>query len=196
MAQRTLFTVGHSTRSWREFVDLLHAWKIATLVDVRTVPKSRTFPWFSQARMTRALPAAGIQYVHLPALGGLRHAKRDLPNTGWQNASFRGYADYMQTEAFEQGLAELNALRRQQRVCIMCSEAVWWRCHRRMIADAELARRIPVKHLMSATKATPHEMTPFAVLRRRRGHPAQITYPQPVAEGPRSSKARRASSSS
>ncbi len=180
MGQRSLFTVGHSTRPWKEFVALLRAWKIETLIDVRTVPKSRTFPWFSQARMARALPAVGIRYVHLPALGGLRRAKRDSINTAWRNASFQGYADYMQSEEFEQGLAELNLLRRKGRVCIMCSEAVWWRCHRRMIADAEVARGIPVKHLMSETKATPHELSDFAVVRRRRGQHAVITYPQPV----------------
>ncbi|HVU88167.1 MAG TPA: DUF488 domain-containing protein [Pirellulales bacterium] len=181
MGQRTLFTVGHSTRPWQEFVALLQAWKIKTLVDVRTVPKSRAFPWFSQARMARALPRAGIKYVHLKSLGGLRHAKKDSPNIGWHNASFRGYADYMQTPEFEQGLAELNALRRKERVCIMCSEAVWWRCHRRMIADAEVSRGIPVKHVMSETTAKPHEVTPFARVKKRRGHHAIITYPQAVS---------------
>jgi uncharacterized protein (DUF488 family) len=177
VAQRTLFTVGHSTRPWKEFVTLLKSWKIDTLVDVRTVPKSRTFPWFSQTRMARALPAADIQYVHLPALGGLRRAKKNSVNTAWRNASFRGYADYMQSQEFEQGLADLNALRRKSRLCIMCSEAVWWRCHRRMIADAELARGIPVKHLMSETKATPHEVTSFATVRKRRGRRPLISYP-------------------
>ena len=120
MAQRTLFTIGHSTRTWEEFVAILQAWKIDTLVDVRTVPKSRTFPWFSQDCMARALPKAGINYVHLKSLGGLRHAKKDSPNTGWQNASFRGYADYMQTAEFEQGLADLRA-GQKGRVCVMCS---------------------------------------------------------------------------
>ncbi|HEY4309758.1 MAG TPA: DUF488 domain-containing protein [Pirellulales bacterium] len=181
MAQRTLFTIGHSTHPWEEFVAILQAWKIETLVDVRTVPQSRAFPWFAKARMTRALPKAGIEYVHLPALGGLRRAKKDSVNAGWQNSSFRGYADYMQSDDFEQGLAELNALRRKSRTCIMCSEAVWWRCHRRMIADAEVTRVIPVKHLMSATKATPHELTEFAVVKKRRGSPALVTYPQPAA---------------
>ena len=132
--------------------------------------------------MARALPAAGIKYVHLKSLGGLRHAKKDSLNAGWQNASFRGYADYMQSPEFEQGLTELNALRRNERVCVMCSEAVWWRCHRRMIADAEVARGIPVKHLMSATTAKPHELTSFANVKRRRGHHAIITYPAPVDE--------------
>ena len=134
MGQRTLFTIGHSTRSWAEFVALLSAWKIEELsVDVRTVPKSRTFPWFSQKRMAAKLPKVGIRYVHLPALGGLRHSAKGSINTGWQNASFRGFADYMQTEGFEAGLTKLIELRKRMRVCVMCSEAVWWRCHRRRL---------------------------------------------------------------
>lgn len=177
MGQRTLFTIGHSTRPWQEFIDLLHAWEIAEVVDVRTVPRSRTFPWFSKDRMEIALPNAGIKYHHLSELGGLRHARKDSPNTGWRNASFRGYADYMQTEAFAGGLEKLNALRKKRRVCIVCSEAVWWRCHRRMIADAEVARGIPVKHVMSASVAKPHEMTEFAVIRKKRGRVPEICYP-------------------
>jgi uncharacterized protein (DUF488 family) len=180
MGQRTLFTVGHSTRAWAEFVELLKAWRIDELADVRTVPRSRTFPWFSKERMQKALPAAGIAYVHMAKLGGLRHAKKDSPNTGWRNASFRGYADYMQTEDFEKGLAELNQQRKKRRVCIMCSEAVWWRCHRRMIADAETARGIPVKHVMSRTVAKPHELTEFAVVRKRRGREPVISYPERI----------------
>src|SRR5438445_3429472 len=133
MAQRILFTVGHSTRGWDEFVALLKAWRIEQLVDVRTVPRSRAFPQFWGKRMAGALAKAGIRYVHLAALGGLRQARKDSPNTGWRNASFRGYADYMQTDEFEAGVRELDELRRGRRTCVMCSEAVWWRCHRRMI---------------------------------------------------------------
>jgi uncharacterized protein (DUF488 family) len=172
MAQRTLFTVGHSTRRWAEFVALLKTWKIEVLVDVRTLPRSRAFPWFTKQRMARALRKAAIEYVHIPTLGGLRKSRKDSKNTGWQNARFRAYADYMQTAEFEDGLQELNALRKKRRaprVCMMCSEAVWWRCHRRMIADAETARGIPVKHIMSATSATRHELTPFAVVKKRSG---------------------------
>jgi uncharacterized protein (DUF488 family) len=127
--------------------------------------------------MTKALPKAGIRYVQLPSLGGLRHARKDSTNTGWQNASFRGFADYMQTAGFEKGLAQLDERRRKRRTCIMCSEAVWWRCHRRMIADAEVARGIPVRHIMTRTSAKPHEMTEFAVIRRRGGKAPVITYP-------------------
>jgi uncharacterized protein (DUF488 family) len=177
MGQRTLFTVGHSTRAWAEFVALLKAWRIEELLDVRTVPRSRAFPWFSKPRMKSALATAGIAYLHLPALGGLRHASKSSHNTGWQNASFRGYADYMQTHSFEMGLKELNDRRKKRRVCVMCSEAVWWRCHRRMIADAEVIRGIPVQHVMSETTATRHELTQFAVVKKQRGRVPVITYP-------------------
>jgi uncharacterized protein (DUF488 family) len=180
MGQRTLFTVGHSTRGWPEFVALLKGWEIEELVDVRTVPRSRAFPWFDAQRMERALRKSAISYVHLAALGGFRRPRKDSVNAGWQNARFRGYADYMQTVEFEDGLRELNERRKARRVCVMCSEAVWWRCHRRMIADAEVARGIPVKHVMSATVATRHELTGFAVVtkaRKRGGGAPVITYP-------------------
>ncbi len=176
MAQRTLFTVGHSTRTWAEFIALLKAWKIEDLVDVRSLPRSRAFPWFTKQRMTKALPKAGIAYVHVPALGGLRKPRKDSVNTGWENARFRAYADFMQTAEFNDGLRELNERRTRRRVCVMCSEAVWWRCHRRMIADAEVARGIPVKHIMSATSATQHELTAFAAVKKRRGQAPVITF--------------------
>ncbi len=177
MGQRILFTIGHSTRSWDEFVALLKTWKIQELVDVRTVPRSRAYPWFSKDLMEKALPKSGIRYMHLQALGGFRPLKKDFVNEGWRNASFRGYADYMQTPAFTDGLDDLNARRKKRRVCVMCSEAVWWRCHRRMIADAETARGIPVKHIMSERSATRHELTAFAVVKKRRGQPPEINYP-------------------
>jgi len=179
MGQRTLFTVGHSTRRWVEFVTLLKAWEIDEVVDVRKVPASRAFPWFNEQRMERALPKSAIAYVHLAALGGFRRPATDSANSGWQNARFRAYADYMQTEEFENGLRELNERRKDRRVCVMCSEAVWWRCHRRMIADAEVARDIPVKHVMSATLATRHELTKFAVVTKagKRGVAPVVTYP-------------------
>lgn len=178
MAKRTLFTIGHSTHPWAEFVSLLQKWEIEELVDVRTVPRSRTFPWFGEIRMAKALPKVGIAYVHLSDLGGFRQPVKNSRNTGWRNERFRAYADYMQTEEFERGLEELNELREKLRVCIMCSEAVWWRCHRRMIADAETARGIPVKHIMSMTSATVHQMTEFAKVKKRRGRSPLITYPE------------------
>lgn len=185
MGQRTLFTVGHSTRGWAEFVALLKAWEIEELVDVRTAPRSRAFPWFGEQRMQKALPRSAIAYVHIAELGGFRRPQKDSVNAGWQNARFRAYADYMQTQEFEDGLRELNARRKRRRVCVMCSEAVWWRCHRRMIADAEVARGIPVKHLMSATVATRHELTEFAVVTRarKRGGAPVVAYPGATEAG-------------
>ncbi|NNM85353.1 MAG: DUF488 domain-containing protein [Phycisphaerales bacterium] len=177
MSQRILYTIGHSTRSWREFTDLLLAWKIAELIDVRTVPRSRAFPQFNKDHMATALRRVGIEYKHIKELGGLRHTKKGSANTGWRNASFRGYADYMQSQEFSQALAELNRRRRLHRACIMCSEALWWRCHRRMIADAEVARGIPVRHIMSERTAKPHEITPFARIRRLRTRCVSVDYP-------------------
>jgi uncharacterized protein (DUF488 family) len=158
-------------------VELLRAWDVEQLVDVRTVPRSRAVPWAWDKKLAVKLPEVGIAYVHLGALGGLRRAGKDSPNKGWENASFRGYADYMQTAEFAEGLRALNELRKARRTCVMCSEAVWWRCHRRMIADAEVARGIPVKHIMSATVAKGHEMTGFAVVERRRGRGVMVRYP-------------------
>jgi len=184
MAQRTLFTIGHSTRTWAEFVAMLKSWKIEEVIDVRTVPRSRAVPQFSRERMGKALARSSIRYLHVAELGGLRHAKKDSPNAGWQNASFRGYADYMQTPQFAQGLAKLNQERRGRRVCIMCAEAVWWRCHRRMIADAEVARGIPVKHIMSENVTKPDELTEFALVKKKRGRPPLITYPAAALKTP------------
>jgi uncharacterized protein (DUF488 family) len=127
--------------------------------------------------METALPKASIQYVHSTTLGGFRRPSKDSINTGWRNLRFQAYADYMQTAEFARGIAELNQRRKKRRVCVMCSEAVWWRCHRRMIADAEVARGIRVKHVMSDTVAVPHELTEFAVVNKRRGRPPVITYP-------------------
>lgn len=177
MGQRILFTVGHSTHPWLEFVELLQAWEIEELVDVRSVPRSRAFPWFTQAKMQNSLPKSGIDYAYMPKLGGFRESAEDSINKGWENVRFRAYADYMQTAAFEEGLEELDEHRRTRRVCVMCSEAVWWRCHRRMIADAFVARDIRVKHIMSLKSATPHELTKFAVVKKPKGHQPVVTYP-------------------
>ncbi len=190
MGQRMLFTVGHSTRTWSAFVALLKAWKIEELLDVRTVRRSRAFPWFSQSRMKTALARAGIQYAILPALGGFRQPTPGSPNEGWHNARFRAYADYMQTDSFNKGIEELNERRKKRRVCVMCSEAVWWRCHRRMIADTEAAYAIPVKHIMSETSATRHELTEFAVVRKSRGRAPVITYPEPDERAAVAAKAK------
>jgi len=157
-----LFTVGHSTRPIEEFLALLESHGIRRVVDVRTVPRSRRNPQFGIDVLPQSLAARGIDYLHIPSLGGLRHARRDSLNTGWRNATFRGYADYMQTPAFEQALAELTALARERATAIMCAEAVPWRCHRSLIADALAVRGTTVKHVMSATSAQPHRLTPFA----------------------------------
>src|SRR5580704_4611973 len=168
----TIFTVGHSTHSLQEFVDMLKAHGIAQLVDVRTIPKSRRVPQFNSESLAAALPKLGIDYVHLKSLGGLRHAKKDSVNTGWRNASFRGYADYMGTDEFRQGIDRLLKLAHTKRTVIMCAEAVPWRCHRSLIGDALLVRGVRVYYIMSATSHREHELTPFAKV-----HGLEITYP-------------------
>jgi uncharacterized protein (DUF488 family) len=165
-------TVGHSTRSIEDFIAILKAHGIRQLIDVRTVPRSRHNPQFNRENLPISLQAAGIGYQHMPGLGGLRRAKPDSMNTGWRNASFRGFADYMQTPAFQENLERLIALAREEPLAIMCAEAVPWRCHRSLIADALVARGIPVREIRSATGARQHALTPFAKL-----HGAEVTYP-------------------
>jgi len=131
-----IFTVGHSTLPIENFVALLQTYGIACVADIRTVPRSRHNPQFNGDTLGGALKAKNIEYVAIPALGGLRHARKDSSNTGWRNTSFRGYADYMQTEPFTEGLATLIQMSRQRRTAIMCAEAVPWRCHRSLVADA------------------------------------------------------------
>ncbi len=167
-----IFTIGHSTHPWPEFRDLLRAHGIQRVIDVRTIPRSRHNPHFNRETLSKKLRAAKIAYVHLGRLGGLRHARRDSINTGWRNSSFRGYADYMQMSEFEQAIARLIKLARQKRSAIMCAEAVPWRCHRSLIADALTIRGIPVFHIVSAAEPRVHSLTPFAEVR---GH--SITYP-------------------
>src|SRR5579863_10363592 len=170
----TVFTIGHSTRTWEEFLELLRAHGIERVVDVRSIPKSRHNPQFNRETLSRKLRGARIGYVHLRKLGGLRHARRDSPNMGWRNASFRGFADYMQTSDFETGLQRLMKLAKQKRSAIMCAEAVPWRCHRSLIADALTVRGIQVDDIMSVKRSQVHSLIPFA---RVRGH--RITYPVP-----------------
>jgi uncharacterized protein (DUF488 family) len=167
-----MLTVGHSTRPIQEFIGLLQAHGVETLVDVRTIAKSRHNPQFNSDTLAASLGEAGIAYRHIPGLGGLRHARKDSINTGWRNASFRGFADYMQTEGFENGLGELLELEGARTVAIMCAESVPWRCHRSMIADALVARGVTVGHIMSATKMNSHTLTPFA-----RVEGGRVTYP-------------------
>jgi uncharacterized protein (DUF488 family) len=157
-----VFTIGHSTRPLEAFVALLQAHGVAQLADVRTIPKSRRHPHFAQDALSRSLPAAGIRYRHFPGLGGLRKAAADSPNGGWRHAGFRGYADYMQTPAFAAALEELMAWSTEAPTAIMCAEAVWWRCHRQLIADALVARGVEVRHITSARTAAAHALTSFA----------------------------------
>lgn len=172
-----LYTIGHSTRTLNEFMAILHAYKITDLVDIRTVPKSRHVPWFNEDTLKLALDKEKIYYTHMEELGGLRHAHKDSINQGWHNASFRGFADYMQTPEFYAGLKQLNKLiKKGNNVVIMCAEAVPWRCHRSLIADAEIVRRIRVFHIMSETAAHAHKLTPFAVVDRSK-RPIKIFYP-------------------
>ncbi len=160
-----IFTIGHSTRSVAELAELLGEAGVQLLVDVRSVPRSRTNPQFNADALPGPLAAAGIGYRHLPALGGLRGRKKAAgpsPNALWRNEAFRNYADYALTDAFRAGLDELMALARERRCAIMCAEAVWWRCHRRIIADYLLARGIPVMHIMGPGKIDAATPTPGA----------------------------------
>ena len=169
---RTVFTIGHSTHPWEEFRDILRAHGIQRLIDVRTVPRSRHNPQFNRDTLSKKLRNAKIGYVHLKSLGGLRRARRDSPNGGWRNASFRGYADYMQTPEFADGLQRLMKLAREKTTAMMCAEAVPWRCHRSLIADALIVRGIKVKDISTAKTARPHSLTKFARVRGK-----NITYP-------------------
>jgi uncharacterized protein (DUF488 family) len=159
-----IFTVGHSTRPIEEFIRLLGEHEIELLVDVRTIPKSRYNPQFNTEALRKSLQGAEIEYVHNPGLGGLRHPHKDSMNVGWRNDSFRGYADYMQTEEFRGNLEKLIDLASAKRVAIMCAEAVPWRCHRSLISDALLARGIVASHIVGTGEPKPHTLTSFAVI--------------------------------
>jgi len=167
-----VLTIGHSTHTWNDFRDLLRAHFVKRVVDVRSIPRSRHNPQFNGGTLRTKLRRAGIGYVHLRKLGGLRHARRDSPNMGWRNTSFRGFADYMQTSKFEAGLERLIKLAGQKRSAIMCAESVPWRCHRSLIADALTVNGIRVDDIMSMKRSQVHSLTPFA---RVQGH--RVTYP-------------------
>ncbi len=173
----SIYTIGHSTHPIKEFLDVLRAYNIQLLVDVRTVPRSRKNPQFGIELLPGELEGAGISYLHLKSLGGLRHAARDSSNTGWRNASFRGYADYMATDGFRQGLDELETLARRQCSAIMCAESLPWRCHRSLIADALTVAGWQVYHIMSKKSARPHELTKFLHIEN-----GALTYPGEIGE--------------
>ena len=167
-----VLTIGHATRSLEEFIDILKAHGVTMVADVRTVPRSRHNPQFNRETLPGALAAAGIKYVHLAGLGGWRHARSDSINTGWRSPGFRGFADYMQTPEFDEHLRALVKLARTERLALMCAEAVPWRCHRSLIADALTVRGVVVEHLMGAQTAQRHRLTPFV-----RAAGAILTYP-------------------
>jgi uncharacterized protein (DUF488 family) len=157
-----VMTIGHSTHTLGEFIGLLQAHAVARVVDVRTIPRSLHNPQFNKDSLPDSLKKAGLSYVHMPGLGGLRHAKPVSINMGWRNASFRGYADYMQTTEFKKNLEKLIQMAKRKQLAIMCAEAVPWRCHRSLIADALFVRGIRTEDIMSLTRRTVHTLTPFA----------------------------------
>ncbi|BFU94208.1 MAG: hypothetical protein NTNFB02_09300 [Nitrospira sp.] len=169
-----LWTIGHSTRSSDAFMAALRAWRIEQLADVRSIPRSRHNPQFNAEALTADMTRAGMIYVRMPGLGGLRKPWKDSFNKGWRNASFRGYADYMQTDQFATSLEALMTEAARRRTAIMCAEAVPWRCHRLLIADTLLSRGWAVYHILSDTNLQPHTLTPFAKLES-----GTVTYPAP-----------------
>jgi uncharacterized protein (DUF488 family) len=166
-----IYTIGHSTHSADAFLALLRTHSVTQLADVRTMPMSRRHPHFNRDSLEKFLAASGIQYRHFGGLGGLRKPKRDSTNTAWKHPSFRGYADYMETEAFERAFRELVAFASEGPTAVMCAEAVWWRCHRQLLADALLVQGVPVWHIVGAD-AKLHEMSAFARIRE-----GKVIYP-------------------
>lgn len=163
---KQIFGLGYSTRSIEAFIDLLKAHGIQTVIDIRTIPKSRYSPAFNQSSLKEALKKAKIGYRHLKKLGGLRHARKDSINTGWTNASFRGFADYMQSEEFLEGLEQLEKIAQKKNCAIMCAEGVPWRCHRSLIADALKLRKWKFFHIQSKKTCKPHKLTAFLHVRK------------------------------
>ena len=166
-----VWTIGHSTHTLERFATLLAAHEIAQVADIRTVPKSRRHPHFDTDALARSLPERAVAYVHLPRLGGWRRSDAESPNDAWRNRSFRGYADYALGREFADGLAQLRQLSGARRTAMMCSEALWWRCHRRLIADHLLVAGDTVCHISSGGRATAHQLTSFATVMN-----GEITY--------------------
>jgi uncharacterized protein (DUF488 family) len=169
---KLIYTIGHSTRPIEDFIDLLKIYEIEMLIDVRTIPKSRHNPQFNEDSLKTILQESSIHYHHLAKLGGLRHTTKASVNLGWRNSSFRGFADYMQTEPFWEGIKELETLGKKQKSAIMCAEAVPWRCHRSLIADALTLRKWKIFHIYSKKTAKPHELTSFLHVEK-----GQLLYP-------------------
>jgi len=173
-----VLTVGHSNRPWEEFLRLLQAHGVTLVVDVRKMPGSRRNPQFSRDTFPQALRQAGIGYVHMPGLGGLRRRRPDSPNSGWENASFQGYADYMLTPEFGRSLQELLGHAGGERAALVCAEALPWRCHRSLIADALVVRGVAVEHILGPSRTHPHALRPWARVQGTR-----IIYPPPAEDG-------------
>lgn len=172
--KEVLFTIGHSTRTTAEFIDLLKAHNVQGVVDVRSIPKSRHNPQFNSKTIESSLKKAGIHYTHIAELGGLRQTTAESKNLGWNNRSFRGFADYMSTPEFESGIMLLEKIARKETTAIMCAEAVPWRCHRSLIADALTKRHWSVFDIMTLKNASPHRLTPFLKVRQ-----GKLIYPEP-----------------
>jgi uncharacterized protein (DUF488 family) len=177
--ETTVLTVGHSTRTLTEFTAILKAYDVELVVDVRTVPRSRHNPQFNKETLPDALKAEGIRYVHMLELGGLHRASNDTVNNAWRDKSFRGYADYMQTREFTEHLLKFIAFARENRVAVLCAEALPWRCHRILISDALTVRRIKVEHVLDCENKFRHELSPNALVEG-----TKITYPLYARETP------------
>jgi uncharacterized protein (DUF488 family) len=159
LGAHTIYTIGHSTRSLNDFLDILQSFDIKVLADIRRLPGSRKFPQFDRENLKRSLEEAGIQYIYMADLGGRRKVNKDSKNTRWKNDSFRAYADYMETGEFESAVIKLEHIALKQPTAYMCSEAVWWRCHRSMVSDYLKAKGWTVFHIMAAGKAQEHTFT-------------------------------------
>ena len=168
-----VWSIGHSTHGLDELVELLREHRIGAVADIRTVPKSRRHPHFGSESLAQGLPERGVAYSHLRGLGGFRRPHADSPNGGWRNESFRGYADYAMTEEFAAALAELRRIARSERTAMMCSEGLWWRCHRRLVADRLVVAGDAVLHVAPDGRTSEHELTPMACV----ADDGQITYP-------------------
>jgi uncharacterized protein (DUF488 family) len=167
-----VYTIGHSTRTLEEFIQLLKTYGVTLLVDVRTVPRSRHNPQFNKETLPGSLKPEGVRYIHMPEIGGLRRPKRDSVNLAWRNMSFRGYADYMQSREFTDNLLKIMALARENCLALMCAEALPWRCHRSLISDALVLRHVKVQHIISASSIITHELNEMAQVEG-----TKITYP-------------------
>jgi uncharacterized protein (DUF488 family) len=174
---KVVLTIGHSNKPLQEFLQLLQAYGVTLIMDVRKMPGSRRNPQFGRDTLPQALQQAGIDYVHMPGLGGLRRRRPDSPNSGWKNASFQGYADYMLTPEFEKSLQELLERARGEQVALMCAESVPWRCHRSLIADALSVRGVAVEHILGISRKQPHALRTWARVQGTR-----IIYPPPAEE--------------